>query len=410
MAIKVGSFAVSTGVAGTQVSITDVGFKPSLVLFWPVNTIGDAIAANNHSGGFGMAVSASDRRCVSGYQANGAGISQTSSAHDDTCAFKLMDGVGTTDGRADLVSMDATGFTYEIDEAFTSAWRIFYMAISNLTNVKGGVLTESAAGTQATTGLGFKPNGIIFASASISAAPPGTRNDFTQMVGFTSGATAARNAVVTAHDQHNQNTTVTRSYGFKGECVGLMQSNGDISGRALLSSFDTDGFTLNWLEGNSGAESNRRVLYVAFVANNVFVDSFQSQTNTTPFSETGVGFVPQGLLTLSHLHVTSTQDSVQTDQEISIGGASGALERGSVGSRSDNGSGTSDVATFSSDDAIYGNVNVSGAAAYEGQMDLVSFDGDGFTVVMDDADPSQTEVFYMAIQTGAAGNQIIWFI
>ena len=39
-----------------------------------------------------------------------------------------------------------------------------------------------------------------------------------------------------------------------------------------------------------------------------------------------------------------------------------------------------------------------------GLMDIQSMDSGGFTAIMDDADPSQTFVFYFAIGDAAVGN------
>ena len=107
----------------------------------------------------------------------------------------------------------------------------------------------SITGTQAVTGVGFKPKAIIVvANQSVSSeASWGMSNE-----------TGGANIRVIA-DRH---TVTADSYEGQGGVAYLAQGASDLS-QALINSFDTDGFTLGWTA--SGASTGTANLIVTCI-------------------------------------------------------------------------------------------------------------------------------------------------
>jgi hypothetical protein len=159
---------------------------------------------------------------------------------------------------------------------------------------------------------------------------------------------------------------------------------------------------VNWLEASAAVLS---VIYVALDIQDdaVAVGNLLTQTDTTtPITVSGLGFEPKAVLLLSHCHAESTQDTLQDDDQWSIGAFTAADARQAMGIADDDAAATTSVSTAVEYDAAYANLNP-GADAVQGLMDVQSVDSDGFTLIMDDADPSQNFVAYLALGEPTAG-------
>ena len=104
--------------------------------------------------------------------------------------------------------------------------------------------------------------------------------------------------------------------------------------------------------------------------------------------ETGVGFKPAALMVLSGNYALSTQDvSDDVHARVSVGFVGGTTNRRTAGLTMDDGSNPAVSSGYWQTDCIYVNNDDVGTGIV-GKMDLVSFDSDGFTAVMDDPDPA----------------------
>jgi hypothetical protein len=108
---------------------------------------------------------------------------------------------------------------------------------------------------------------------------------------------------------------------------------------------------------------------------------------------------------ISHGQAESTSDTIQNEDRLSIGAFSSLTARGAQGILDENGVTDSEVTTAIEFDEVY--VNVSTASAIDGLMDVKSIDADGFTMVMDDADPAAAFVWYAAFGPAAAAGGTI---
>lgn len=170
-----------------------------------------------------------------------------------------------------------------------------------------------------------------------------------------------------------------------------------VTSRADFVSFLSNGFRINWAESATA----RRVHWVALKGGSYIVGNLLTQTDTvTDIAETGFGFQPSGALFVSHGQAESTSDTAQDHDRLSIGAFDSTSSRVAMGTLDEDNLGDSEVTTAHEFDEVY--VSISTASAIQGLMDIKSVESDGLTMIMDDADPAQAFVWYMAVGAVAA--------
>jgi hypothetical protein len=391
---KVGSFNIDTSkTAGQYQSINGVGFQPKIVLLWWGGSVSsvDSVSGGDMKPGFGFGISSS-KQGTAGYiseDAEGTSIGR-GVATDVACIYIWLDGsTPTVDGTMVFYSQDIDGFTLQIGQQFTNSYRISYLAIGGdeLTNVNTGQFTiPISGGEHSITGTGFKPDAVILLSAQTSSIPLTTSTP-NLSIGIATASTEQN--VVLSYSRNGQTTSDTQRYNYNGEVVAQSSTTG-IYHRESFVRFDTDGFTLNHIEGLT----TRYGLYIAFKGGYYKVDSVDTRTDGNDIIKTGLGFSPKGLLFLSHNTVLSTEDTVQANARLSIGAASSVTERSVMATSDEDGLADTETAYANYDTAVYAHITDD---AIVGLMDIKSIDTDGFTTVMDDADPSAARVAFLAI-------------
>jgi hypothetical protein len=394
---KVGSFNLDTAkTAGQTQAITGVGFQPKIVLFWWCGSTGtsDATAGGNINVGFGAATGSSERYCVAAISLDAAAASDgIKIQYNDACIAVWADNTSAIDGFMDFASLDADGFTLTVDNQFTIATRISYLALggTDLTNVKVGQVANipASTGNYSTTGTGFQPDAVILEFASLAVFGSGSAN-----LGLSLGLATSSSAqgFVAGVSQDNQATMNTNGYGYDGEAIGGCNSTGtSMYTRSSFVSMDADGFTLNCLEvGTAG----RYGFYIALKGGQYKVGSLTTRTDGNDIAVTGLGFTPVGIMFLSANRALSTQDEQTAHARMSIGAGTSTSNRAAQAFSDEDNLADSETAYANYDSAVYVNV-VDDAAA--GLMDIKSIDSGGFTCVMDDTDPAGCFVTYLAI-------------
>lgn len=401
---KVGSFSTGTPVATNTIAVTGVGFQPEYIMFWLTGRSNstDAIGRASHFRGFGVACSTTDRRSIASVSLDAVAAADAASAHDAAaCILSVSPTTPAIDGQLDLQSFDADGFTLICDSA---TWPrdtcVAYLALGgDLTNAASGVLTEPVStGDQDVTSLGFQPDFVMFFSAGIAADAPGAKIDSDIMIGAATAA-AAQGVWVGGSNDAAANMG-TASYCTAGECIAMLAANmGTINARADFVQFLSNGFRINWAE----RASTRRIHWVALKGGSYRVDNLLTQTDTTTdIVETSFGFQPTAAMFLSHTLAENASDTRNTDDILSIGAFDSVSSRLAMGVLDENGAADSEVTTAHEFDEVY--VNITNTSTIAGLMDIKSVDADGFTMIMDDADPAQRFVWYVAFgSTAAAG-------
>lgn len=396
-----GSFNITTAAAGNTVAVTGLGFQPKAIIFWWSGRTEavDAGGSATLTGGIGFAVSASSFCALAFRDVDGIGTSNTDQGQrDDACILETGDSANV--GWADLQSMDSDGFTVEIIDAFTINLRVSYIAYggSDITNAEIGRFTATGAAPvnqSVTNAGGFRPDITFFCGGS-SADPPVATT--VSLFNFGVAIDASNEYTWSAGAANGSANGATASYCRAGECYSTGTGAVGVTNRAEFVSHDASGFTINWLER---ANANR-VYWLSIKGGAWKVGDLLTQTDTTTaMAESGFGFAPAGALFVSAGKAQSASDTTDAHFNWSMGAATSTTNRGAQEASSRNGNTTMFCQTFIEFDEVYIDVDPT-TDAIVGLMDIQSFDSDGFTAIMDDADPSQAFVWYVAAGSSAA--------
>jgi hypothetical protein len=377
MSAKVGNFAQPTAV-NASFPVTGVGFVPKAIVLLATDETGIGVSTN-WVGYAGMATSTTNRAAISTIQLTATNTAQRSM--DDTKVLKIVNTVGTTLVAADLVSLDADGFTLNFSTVDLVARIVGYIALggSDLTNVfvKTFKPTGNSNTAQTFTGVGFKPDAAFHIGSSQGTVPPSTDGGSSELdFGFwTAALSKIATATPNAATQSIQNSNALDRQGG--------------SEVATLTSFDSDGFTLTF----TASTSVKYHAALCLKGGQYKVGVFNQATGTGNQSVTGVGFTPAGLLVAS-INRVSQSTVYTTSSRISFGAASSSTARFSIWS----GGGNAGVQDNDTDTGKIINMITEGATpTTNAAADFVSNDSDGFTINNTTADATAREIIYLAM-------------
>lgn len=248
---KVGFFASNSSLGvGTQ-SITGVGFTPDFLMFLG----GDMTAAGTASNSawcVGAASGTAAGRQFFVYDVDNAGGASMQYTSSGKC---IVGGTGSRSGS--LASFNADGFSISWNPDPGSALRFGYLALKGGNYFVGNETQGTSTGNKATTGVGFLPAGALYISGAAEAGSGGGIS-----FGGASSSTA-RGAISygrfdspTAHARSDRRSTRALWFLFVNSLSAV-----STGGNADLVTFDSDGFTLNWITSDATA---RVFNYIAF--------------------------------------------------------------------------------------------------------------------------------------------------
>ena len=252
---------ITTPVSTGDDAHTGVGFQPDgLILYAPVNSTSAPPVTLNQSNDGSIGWASATNQAVTGYRAaNAAATSSTVGRQrtDQIFAWPTDDTGGFID--ASLVSLDSDGFTLNWPTATAAANYYFYVAIKGIQVGVGAFNQKTSTGTQATTGVGFTPKALLVQSFDNTST---TSNVATQRVSF--GITDGTSQfAMWRGDQDSAATMIARRYQNTSKLLELRtEASGSDSANAeaTISSFDADGFTVNWSTADATA---RQIIYLA---------------------------------------------------------------------------------------------------------------------------------------------------
>lgn len=229
---------------------TGVGFQGDFGMFVHAGISGVSLPTDESRADFGIgfAKSSTKRGCLSCI--NVASLQAT-----DKIWLKTSDGT-TTNMAADFVSWDADGFTYNRTTGGTQRW-ISALVLKGGQYDVGSDTQKTSTGTQAKTGVGFQPTGLLLASWGLASGAAWNGTQIRQCVGMASD-TAARAAISRAKDNA---TTAQQKLDRSTVLQMMVEGTPTFPAIADLSSFDSDGYTLNWTTADATA---RQFIYAAF--------------------------------------------------------------------------------------------------------------------------------------------------
>jgi hypothetical protein len=196
-----------------------------------------------------------------------------------TATYPLAPQIDTS---AVFISMDADGFTVDIDNAPTSALAVTSLCIIGMSQAKIGSFTKtttSAPVNQSVASVGFKPSWVLLVGSNAQNNNPASNGLRSLGFGVVSQTTLFSEMV------KNNSNAVTRSQVLNDAIYARISSDTLLEVvRATLQSFDSDGFTLNWPVNNTSTERITFIALKGFSSGDIGIIRNYSQ----PYVGTGV--------------------------------------------------------------------------------------------------------------------------
>lgn len=319
--VKVGSVVQKTS-TGNQ-SYTGIGFTPQVIIFYYNHGTADGSAAG-YSLGMGYALSASSRVAIAGFEKNGNALPDNNYTikQDTTKCVVFLKTDGTPNAsfaEADIVSMDADGFTLNWTTADAVARRVGFIAIAGLVGVKLVSNTSpTSTGNQSYTGVGFRPDGIMIISPG--DAFTNTTTGFSQrpQLGLSFAVSTAMRAALGVNDQQNANPSNSTHNQQTNKAVSWSKATDAILAQADLVSMDSDGFTLNW----GTVDASARPFYtLCFKGAGISIGSANQPTSNSTQTISGLNVLPKCVLLASTNNTSSS--SASAGNKLSLGATDG---------------------------------------------------------------------------------------
>lgn len=262
LSVKVGTVTVATGT--TEQTFTGVGFTPKLLILSRGGLVTNAANAVAATLGMAMgAVSATNAGWTSSLSdRNGQAASDANTLLGSSIHLRVPTITGTAGGSLTVTSLDSDGFKLTPSVSFGGNTVVGYVALAgaNFSAFAGTDAEKTSPGTQAKTGVGFKPQCLLFSSTNgtvIGVSATSIRSS----IGVAHGSTN-RSAAASAVDNVNPTNTAVSSSAAK--CIQTyVASTNAVAAEASLSSFDSDGYTLSW----SSSSAARLFGFVALMEN-----------------------------------------------------------------------------------------------------------------------------------------------
>lgn len=400
---KAGTFLTGTGSLGSTVVVTDIGFRPKLVLFWGMANTTAGTASANGRYCFGVAKDSSNQWVNAVIEQNGvAAANNLSYFRSDACIAVLT--TSAVDGYLGLTSMDVNGFTLTVNDAIGTNSLIGFIALggSDISNCSiGTFVSNTGTGNQDITGLGYTPDDIILGASGVTALNTLT-NVYSQHMGFLN---STNQAVLAEHSVDAPAVGKSREarYLTTSEAIAFLTSPSqgvhNTAGRGQGSVLN-DGFRINWTEAPTAAAY---VGYVALKGVSALIGSDTSRTSGVAFSVTGMVAQPVGGIIMSAASTTMVAGTPQPSIIFSVGAFSAALERWSYAQSSTDSVSTTAVSNTTKLDEVL--TILTNAGVVNALMDIQSVNSDGVTFVMDDTDVQLSDFSYMLFYTTPSSGQ-----
>jgi len=383
---KVGSFALNT-TTGNQ-SVSGVGFLPKAIIFFGNDLTADGSSADALLG-FGMATSSSNRAAASYMGEDAQTAMDSARMYNGSACYVLVKEDETALVVADLVSMDADGFTINISTASGAANIVNFIALGGDDLTGAFVKTFNAptsTGSVGYTGVGFQPDALVVFNSGVSS-PSTVGNSGINSIGIATGPTA-RGVISVRIGGGGGGTQINEKQQLTDKIIHTTNGGATFQ-TADLTSMDADGFTLNWTTVNGA----RQTFALCLKGGRFKVGSFNQPTSTGNQSVSGVGFTPSGVLLMSWNNASSA--SLVEDHKLSLGAGSSSSDRASVWT------GDQDAVTTQQSNSNLDRTKILKMLAHadspttDAAADLVSLDSDGFTLNWTTADATAREILYL---------------
>lgn len=403
MSLSVADGVITAGAdaVNTTYTVSGLSFQPKAIFFFWCGRATTGQGEADHNWGSGFATSTSSRRCYISQSDHGAAAAASDHARFNDCCIATLTVAGALASKIDLNAINSDGFQLIVDDNLPAGLVISWIAWggSDITDVAIVDFSEPGSTGNQDISVGFAldtgqdDKAVIFLGG-VDTAFGSITSWSNWMLGVAAGNSPV-NAVLTGNTIDSSDPSEADTYCRNGDCVANLGTGAAVVSRASVSAWLSTGFRLNWAEVDGGTTWEQSALVIKGGRWNV--GDATTSTGTSNQDEV-VGIVPKGILLASHGKAQSTADTSQAVDERIVGVATAAASRSTAGMLQKDAANTMDIGIAHRNDAMYVNQSTASTITVEGLMDLVDFvvTGDGFTYVMDDADPSPAFFWYLA--------------
>jgi hypothetical protein len=264
-------------------------------------------------------------------------------------------------------------------------------------SAKYGNFTKDTDGTgnQSVTSVGFLPKALILWTTGQTAA--GFAANDILCIGYSDGATDR------CWGRGNDDNVATTNSGRRSaaKIISIISDGGPtVVAEADLTTFDSDGFSLDWTTNDANASIIHYLALGAIDLTNAIVLERTVSTATGNVGYTGAGFLPEFALFLG-IGTTITPTSA-TNYHGFMGAAVSATKRWVyAGCGQDGQTMGSGVNAFRTQVTTHCFLHLNSANAEESAADFVSFDSDGFTLNWTNAGVANQDFYVLLLKGGA---------
>ena len=312
---------INLGTGTSAIDVTAPGFKPDIVFTSTVG-VGDATINTNAILAFGAAHNSSTdtvTQCfVNFWDEDAQTVTDAGGYTSDTQVAGQFFNESLAWG-ASLSAFDASGFSIT-PSANAASDSVAYLAIklADPDDAYVGVLTTpTSTGTAATTGTGFTPESVMFASSKV---PTGSSSVTGGVLAIGVADDPANEHALFTWASDNLADSVAKSE-YSATALHIPDSTGSDLAVASLSSFDADGWTLNYTTAPATA---RKFLAIAIggSAGGTSTDLSIADTSHTHAADS-IALTTDWLLSIADTVHTHSADGVtlNTDQVLAVADA-----------------------------------------------------------------------------------------
>jgi hypothetical protein len=237
-----GSFTIGTGDGTGAKALTGVGFLPDLLIFLSTTTTGATSSAPGAGFAFGAATAAASEFVVGVGVQDGQGTMNTIRyGFGDECIAMADPTYAGFDVRASFTSMDADGFTINVEEVARTR-NVNYLALKGGYYAVGDFLTRTDGNDIAVTGTGVNPSAVLFASHCTAESTQDTKQDSAVMSLGAAVSTSSRAACAMSDQDALADSECYAGVEFDEVYIRPDLADGH-EGLMDLKSLDSDGFT-----------------------------------------------------------------------------------------------------------------------------------------------------------------------
>ncbi len=261
-------------------------------------------------------------------------------------------------------------------------------------------VSRTGSGNQTITGVGFTPKVIILNSLVIP-----TFNSFTVgsdarfYFGFTASTTAVNQRSFFYYNYDGETTSDVDTGWHTSSIINDGVGGGSFDSLATLSTFNADGFVLNW-SINGSFTSGVNFDYIALGGDDITNASsgdFNTPNTTGDHAITGVGFRPDFVILLGTNYIVD-DDVSATIGTYSLGYFNSNGEQAVSSIISEDGADTSDTARYQRVNKCLAMFAIADTTTLTHEATFVSMNNDGFTLNYTTASVANKRVAYLAVK------------